>query len=106
MRRLALVSLLALAACTQQPVGYAPGVEMTFMSSCQAQGSSAALCSCVWDRIEADVPPNDFAALERLPGPEREAHPIMAQIRGYSESCNVTLAPPVEPTGEEPVPAP
>jgi hypothetical protein len=79
---------------------------MTFMNSCQAQGSSAELCACVWDRVEADVPANDFAALERLPGPEREAHPLMAQIRGYRESCNVAIEPPVTPGPEEPVPAP
>lgn len=78
---------------------------MTFVNSCTAQGSSDELCGCIWDRVEADIPPNDFAALELLPGPEREAHPLMAQIRGYREACSVSLAPPV-PVAEEPVPAP
>jgi hypothetical protein len=106
MRLVALVSLLALAACKPQPATYAPDVARNFAMACEAQGSTTALCDCVWDRIEADVPPGDFAALERLPGPEREAHPLTAQINGYVEACNVNLEPPVTPTGEEPVPAP
>jgi hypothetical protein len=44
--------------------------------------------------------------LERLPGPEREAHALTAQINGYVEACNVSLAPPAAPGGEEQVPAP
>ncbi|MGE0292233.1 MAG: hypothetical protein AB7P97_07765 [Hyphomonadaceae bacterium] len=99
-----MVALLELAACNPQPVSYPPGVEMTFMNTCQAQGSSAELCGCVWERVESDVPADDFTALERLPEAEREAHPLMVQIRGYREACNVTLNPPVDT--EEPVPAP
>ncbi|MGD9981757.1 MAG: hypothetical protein AB7H66_02995 [Hyphomonadaceae bacterium] len=106
MRLLALVSLLALGACNPRPVVYPPGVELTFVNSCQAQGSSAELCGCVWERVEAEVPADDFAALERLPLPEREAHPLMAQIRGYRETCSVAINPPPAPDAEEPVPAP
>lgn len=107
MRLLVLVSVLALGACNPQPASYPPGVEMNFLNSCTAQGSSEELCRCIWDRVENGVPPNDFAALELLPGPEREAHPLMAQIRGYREACNVSLAPPPPgPGGEEPVPPP
>ncbi|MGQ0532625.1 MAG: hypothetical protein ACT4OF_08040 [Caulobacteraceae bacterium] len=105
MRSFAILGLLALAACNPQPASYPLDYERNFTMACEAQGSSNALCSCVWDRIEADISPGDFAALERLPGPEREAHPLTAQINGYVEACNVTLtAPP--PAAEEPVPAP
>jgi hypothetical protein len=106
MRLHVLVSLLAMAACTQQPATYAPDVERNFMVACEAQGSSNALCSCTWDKIEAEVPPGDFAALERMPGPEREGHPLTAQINGYVETCNASLTPQVEPGAEEVVPEP
>lgn len=106
MRLLATISLLALAACTQQPAAYTPDVERNFLVSCEAQGASAALCSCTWDRIEADISPSDFAALERLPGPQREDHPLTAQINGYVEACNAGLAPQIEPATDGTVPAP
>lgn len=107
MRLGALVLVLALAACTPQPATYGPDVERNFMTACVAQGaSSAALCSCTWDKIEAGIPPGDFTALERLPGPQRETHPLSAQIAGYVEACSASLAPEVVPAENEPVPEP
>lgn len=106
MRLIVLFSLLAITACAQQPATYAPDVERNFMTACEAQGSPSALCSCTWDKIEADVPPGDFAALERLPGPEREANSLTAQINGYVETCNASLMPQVDPGPEEVVPEP
>jgi hypothetical protein len=41
-----------------------------------------------------------------MPGPQRESHPLTAQINGYVEACAVDLAPPVEPAAEDPVPEP
>ncbi|MBX3429350.1 MAG: hypothetical protein KF779_07200 [Hyphomonadaceae bacterium] len=101
-----LVVVLALAACNPQPATYAPDVERNFMMACEAQGSSAALCGCTWGRIAAEVKPGDFAALERLPGPQREDHPLTRQINGYVEACNASLTPQIEPGGDEPVPEP
>lgn len=107
MRLLASLSLLALAACNPQPATFGPEVERNFMMACELQqGSSQALCSCTWDKIEAEISPNDFAALERLPGPQRETHPLTTQINGYVEACAVSITPPVEPSAEEPVPEP
>lgn len=102
---LALVAL-ALGACTPQPTAYTPDVARNFMVACETQGASNALCSCTWDRIEASISPNDFAALERLPGPQREDHPLTTQINGYVESCNASLASETAPTADDPVPAP
>lgn len=102
---LASLSLLALAACNPQPQTYGPDVQRNFMTACEAQGSTNALCACTWDKIATEISPNDFSALERMPGPQRESHPLTAQINGYVEACNVSLAPP-EPTTEEPVPEP
>ena len=104
MRYLAIAVVLGLAACAQEPAGFTPDVERNFMVACEAQGSSNALCGCVWDRIEVEISPGDFAALERLPGPQREAHPLSAQISGYVEACNVGLAP--MPDADDLVPAP
>ncbi|MBK8545599.1 MAG: hypothetical protein IPL62_19965 [Caulobacteraceae bacterium] len=100
------VFVLALAACNPQPATFGPDVERNFMMACEGQGSSNALCSCTWDKIAENVTPGDFAALERMPGPQRESHPLTAQINGYVETCNAGLTPQVEPTGEEPVPEP
>jgi hypothetical protein len=106
MRLLIGLAFIALGACTPRPATYPPDYERNFVTACEAQGSTNALCACVWDRIEADISPGDFAALERLPGPEREAHALTAQINGYVEACNVSLSPPPTLAPEEPVPAP
>jgi len=106
--RLLLVPMLALAACTAQPATYAPDVERNFTAACQARAaaSSSEVCGCVWDRIEAEISPSDFLALERLPAAEREAHALTAQINGYIEACNVDVAPPAALAPGDDVPAP
>lgn len=105
-RSLRFVSLLVLAACNPQPASYPPDYERNFMTACEAQGSASPLCACTWDRIESEIRPGDFAALERLPNPQRDDHPLMAQIRGYREACSVSLTPQSEPSAEELVPEP
>lgn len=106
MRLPATLSILALAACTPQPAAYTPDVERNFRTACEAQGASAELCACTWDKIEAEVSPGDFVALERMPGAQREAHPLQVQINGYLEACNVSIAPPPVPGAEDQVPPP
>ncbi|MEQ1491164.1 MAG: hypothetical protein ABL932_11505 [Terricaulis sp.] len=107
MRLLALVSLLALTACNQQPATFTPDVERNFIMACSAQqGASMAICTCTWEKIAANVAPGDLAALERMPPAQRETHPLQAQITGYVETCNASLTPQVEPGTDEPVPEP
>lgn len=82
---------------TPRHVGYPPQTEVTFKSHCEASEASPAqqaYCACTWEKIEAEIDPNSFAALEQLPTSEREAHPLMQQIRGYMLACRGT--PPVE----------
>lgn len=99
MRLAAALLVLVLAACGQQaPSAYAPGIELNFMRACEAQSPIQGLCRCTWDKIAAEVPPGDFTALERLPGPEREAHPLKAQIDGYAMECANELATEQAPT--------
>lgn len=107
MRGLTALLILALAACTPPaPATFPAGTEMTFMSACQRQGAPEGYCGCVWDRIEAEVPPGEFMALERLSGPEREAHPLTRQIAGYALACRPTSAPAATPVeSAEPKPA-
>lgn len=81
------LAALVLAGCGQAAREYPADFEFNFMRACQAQGAAAALCTCAWDRIEANVPPAEFSALEALPGPQREAHPLTAQINGYVLAC-------------------
>lgn len=100
----ALLVVVSLAACAPRPAGYPPGFETNFMTACEAQpGAIAERCACIWDRIEADIAPDDFRALEALPGPERLAHPLMRQIEGYRQACLAAF--PVE-TGVELPPPP
>ena len=106
MRMLLLLAPLALLACSQQPAAYAPDVERNFMTACENQGSTNALCACVWDKIETNITPGDFAALETMPGPQREAHPLTTQISGYAADCNADLMPHIEPGENDPVPGP
>jgi hypothetical protein len=109
MRRwLLLVPMLALAACNPQPASYTPEVERNFTAAClaRAASSSSEVCGCVWDRIETEISPSDFAALERLPAANREAHPLTAQINGYIEACNVEVTPPATIAPGDEVPAP
>jgi hypothetical protein len=100
MRLLLTLSLVLLAACSPRVRTYPPQSEITFMRACSAQpGALVQRCACMWDKIEAGVDPNDFAALERMPGPQRNAHPLMQQILGYKQECTAQFpgSPPVEP---------
>ncbi len=94
------VALLA-AACSPPARTYGPEVEVNFMRACEDRSEVTGLCACIWERIEAEVSPNDFVALERMPGPAREAHPLTEQINGYATACHARLAPPVEPAPAE-----
>lgn len=92
MRTAALV-LLALAACGP-PRGYRPEVEVNFMRACEAQPAAVdGRCRCIWDKIEAEVAPNDFHALEGLPPAARAAAPLQRQIENYARACMGTAAP-------------
>jgi len=102
---LGVVALVLLAACGRpEQQTYPPGVEQAFMQACEAQSRIEGLCGCTWMRIEAEIAPNDFIALERLPGPEREAHALTRRISEMAEACHAELAVPLTP--EEPTPAP
>jgi hypothetical protein len=105
MRSVAVLAFVALAACSRAPETYPPDFERNFITACEAQGSTAELCRCSWERITAEIRPSDFAALERLPGPERETHPLMARINGFMMACQAQLALPPLEDGEQ-VPAP
>jgi hypothetical protein len=82
----ALVLFLA-AGCGPPRTGYPPAYERNFMRACEARSAIPDLCACMWDKIEADIAPDAFAALERLPTAERDAHPLKRQIDGYALTC-------------------
>lgn len=100
MIRLVVVStLFGLAACSPPARTYAPGVEQNFTRACESRSAAPGFCTCVWDKIEANVAPDDFAALEQMAGPEREASPLMHQLQGYQTACLAAVQ-------REPQPAP
>jgi len=89
--RVGLISVIAciVSACgPAQAPSYPPEYKVNFMRACEAQPEAAdGRCGCIWDAIEANVPPGDFAALERLPPAERDANALTRQIEGYALSC-------------------
>ena len=93
-------ALLVLAACSPPTAqtAFAPGVEQNFMRACEAQSTVPGLCGCTWDRIEAGISPSDFAAVEALPGLERQGHPLTAQIESYALACGADVATDDEPS--------
>lgn len=101
---LGLCAVFALSACGQAQIGFPPGVEQNFMTSCERSGGASALCACTWDKIEAEISPSDFIALERLSGPERESHAITRQIADMAMACHESLS--TQAPGLEPAPAP
>lgn len=94
-----IAALLALAACSPPPRSYAPGVQTNFMRACESRSAVPGFCACVWTKIEANIAPNDFAALETLSEQQRQANPIMQQMAGYQREC-------IAEAQREPQPAP
>ncbi|MGE0740986.1 MAG: hypothetical protein AB7O98_06555 [Hyphomonadaceae bacterium] len=81
-------SMLAACGQAQQQAAYPPEYEVNFMRACQAQPEAAdGRCACIWDAIEANVSPQDFAALERMTPAQREIDPLSRQIEAYALSC-------------------
>jgi len=83
------LALLAAACGPRAPVGYPPDYEINFMRSCRAQNPAVDICRCTWEKIEANITPQDFAGLERLPPAARAQSPLSAQIQGYGLDCAV-----------------
>ena len=102
MRTFAFITVLMLAACGQQEAKtYPPQYELNFMRACQAQRPAAPnQCPCTWERITREIPPDEFAAFERLPANEQVAHPLFAEIQRYALEC----ATQTEGTTEDPPP--
>ncbi|MBC7770735.1 MAG: hypothetical protein H7124_18275 [Phycisphaerales bacterium] len=100
----ALATIAALAGCGRaDQQSYPADYEFNFMQACEQQAVVAGLCECTWARIEAQIPPGDFAAFERLPGPERETHPLTRQIEQISLACHASLSA-ADPTEQRPAP--
>ena len=107
MRALMALVVLALAACgPQAEPGYTPEYSFGFTQSCTARSGSHELCTCIWEKIEANVSRADFDALERMTPAEREVHPLNAQIQGYAVECAANLPQPAINPAVEPETAP
>jgi hypothetical protein len=97
--RACLLFALLLGACGQQEAKtYPPEYELNFMRSCLAQGQASVVCTCTWDKIERGITPDEFAAFERLPAPERAVHPMYGQVERYALECvGENATPPASP---------
>jgi hypothetical protein len=82
-----IAALCALAACSQPTRSYAPGVEANFMRACESRSAVQGFCACVWTKIQTNITPADFAALEQLSEPQRQANPVMQRMAGYQREC-------------------
>lgn len=88
MRVVLFMALAALAACERQDArAYPPQYELNFMRACEAQGPVEGLCACTWEKIEREIPPDQFAAFERLPANEQATHPLRDQIERDALEC-------------------
>lgn len=103
MRFTLLAAFLLLASCGQRQAGYPAEARLNFRNACIEQGAAAGVCDCIWQRIEAEIPAEDFMALERLPIPELVDHPLTAQMDTYRLAC---APPPEVAPSSEPPPAP
>lgn len=83
---------LLLSACAPRPAEFPAGTEANFMLACQAQ-STAASCTCIWDKIEAENSPAEYVALERMSAEQRRDHPLTRRIEGYALACAASSAP-------------
>lgn len=85
MRRALVAAVLLLAACG--PANrYPDAYKLNFMQSCQLNGSSEAHCTCIWNRVEAEIPVADFEAADAALR-AGASHPIAAQISAFDAAC-------------------
>ncbi len=95
-------SAAVVAACGQSaPEAYPPQYELNFMRACQAQQATGEFCACTWDKIERELPADEFAAFERLPAKEQETHSLRTRIERFADECRTEL---IEPPAEPPAP--
>lgn len=89
MRVLAIAFVLgvALAGCGAPAAGYPPQYELNFVRACQAHSPPAGVCQCTWDKVEAQIPRNEFDAFERMPAAQRPSSPIQRQLQSFALEC-------------------
>jgi len=103
LRRLILALVLAAAACGQTPQGYSGLEEVAFKQSCESAARNAVgpnmpqqtivnYCGCVWGRITAEMPHEEFAAFSQLPDAERASSPTGRRLQAFAVSCRDTSA--------------
>lgn len=86
--------LLMLAACGRIEQNYPFGYERNFLTACDAQNPGQGVCACIWEKIETEVPRQDFEALERVPAAMRESQPLTRQIENFALMCGEGSAVP------------
>jgi hypothetical protein len=75
----------ALAACGRAGA-YPASYKTNFLQSCQVAGSSESHCTCIWDRIEKEVPRAEFDALEQAMS-HGASTPLKDRIGQFALQC-------------------
>jgi|CXWL01.1.fsa_nt_gi hypothetical protein len=88
MRGVVLLAVLVLAAC-QPSTQYPQETQDNFTNSCRLSGASEAHCGCVWARIEAEVPLEEFRAADETLRAGGQ-HPLSQRILAFNEACQAT----------------
>ncbi|MGE3931160.1 MAG: hypothetical protein AB7G05_13435 [Hyphomonadaceae bacterium] len=87
------VLLLSAAAATLVSCGrastYPPEYRAAFMSSCQVQGESQTHCACVLERLEQEIPAEEFAAADQVVQ-SGLSHPVAERIVALSAECRAS----------------
>lgn len=102
---IAMILLSAVASCNRPPAAeYSPQVEANFMRGCASRSAPQSYCACVWEKIEAEIPEQQFAALERMPAAQRDASPITRQIQAFATECQSTASRIIDAREQPPAP--
>ena len=93
MKRLAILALGAawLSACGGAGGEYPPQYGFNFRSACERAGGPVDFCACVWSKIEAQVPVDQFVAYDAAAQAGR-SHPVAQQIVAFSNECRADAA--------------
>ena len=77
---------MALGACGPRAAAYPAEYQQTFKASCAASNGTPAYCDCVWDKIERDIPVEEFIGFDAA-AQNHQPHPLRARIEGYTRQC-------------------
>jgi hypothetical protein len=88
MLRLLLAMMLGAAAACGAPQrgAYPAEYAANFKNACAASETPDGYCDCVWAKIEAEIPVNDFIGFDAATQ-NNQSHPVRARIERFMQQC-------------------